>query len=80
MKILDPLDNELVEGRPVAFPLAFGQSISGNVIKIRPGLGAGIESIPTVLVGFVLPLQVDPSGRVGGVYALPEPPKPQITP
>jgi hypothetical protein len=75
MKILDALDNELLEGVPVTFPLAFGQAIAGNVVKISTGLGVGPEAIPQVLVGFVLPLQVSPSGRVGGVYVLPEPAK-----
>lgn len=73
MKIIDPLGNELKEGGPVAFPLAFGQSIAGNIVKISLGLGAGPDSVPQVLVGFVLPLQVGPTGHVGGVYALPEP-------
>jgi|HubBroStandDraft_3_1064219.scaffolds.fasta_scaffold139361_2 hypothetical protein len=72
MKITDPFGNELKEGVPIAFPLAFGQGVAGNIVKVTTGLGVGPDAIPQVLAGFVLPLQVAPNGTVGGIFVVAE--------
>lgn len=73
MKFIDTLGNSLEEGQGVSFPLAFGQSLPGKIIKLEQGLGAGPASIPHVAVAVIFQLDVAPNGMVGGVFALPKP-------
>lgn len=81
MRFFDAANNTLDESTPVAFPLALGKGVTGNIVKIDSGLGVGgPAAVPRIAVMFVVPLEVAPNGFVGGVFAMPMPQAPQIAP
>jgi ABC-type sulfate transport system permease component len=78
MKFVDAAGNQLEEGMPVAFPLAFGVSQPGKIVKLGTGIGVGPASIPHVAVAVMFMLDVQPNGLVGGILAMPTPKGPFV--
>lgn len=78
MKFIDAAGNELSEGTPVSFALAFGQAIPGTIATLESGLGIGAAAAPKLAVMFVLPLHAQPNGLVMGIFAMPPQQAPQL--
>jgi hypothetical protein len=79
--VRDPANNVLNENDLVSYPLAFGQCVLGTVVKIDPGLSNLNAQQPQpgfVVVQLLMPLVIDPSGHVGGVFKVAQPQETQV--
>ena len=76
MIVRDPMGNTLNENDQVIYPLGFGQTMLGTVLKIDPGLSnldAKQQQPGFVVVQLLMPLMIQPNGQVGGIFKAVQP-------